>query len=332
MVTGNFANFSLEEIDKTISHKKQVIVFHNRRGYATVVECAACGHVSYCSNCDVVMTYHKASNELKCHYCGHSAAKPKICPKCYSENLTTRGLGVEQLYEEVKVRFPEAEVERMDVDSMRRKFAYERLFEKIDSGETDIIVGTQMVAKGLDFGNVQTVVVPRTDQLLYVQDYRAEERAYQLLVQLAGRAGRQDSPGVMYLQTMNPQHHIFSLLQSDEDLKIYDYLLQERERYLYPPFCKLIAVELKHRREEKAERASQYLSSLLLLSLPAELILGPQKAAIPKINLLYQYQLLLKLPLDYHYKEYKQALKNALADFRKIPAYRSIKLTIAVDF
>lgn len=331
-VNGNFALRTLEEIRKNIEKKKQTMVLHNRRGYANVVECESCGYVAYCSNCDVVMTYHKFSNELKCHYCGHKAAKPKACPKCYSENLNTRGVGVEQIHEELSKIFPESEVDRMDVDSMRRKFAYEKLYEKIEDRETDIIVGTQMISKGLDFDHIELVTIPRADQMLYVQDFRAEERAYQLIMQVSGRAGRVSGEGKILIQTFNPNHSIFQLIKEKDTEKIYSYFLAERKKFLYPPFTRTILIELKHRREEKTDRASQFLGSILRKYLPGECVLGPEKSPIGKINLLYQYQILLKLPRGKRYQEFKNLVTKSLQEFDEVSAYHSIKKYIFVDF
>ena len=331
-VNGNFALRTLEEIRKNIEEKKQTMVLHNRRGYANVVECESCGYVAYCSNCDVVMTYHKFSNELKCHYCGHKAAKPKACPKCYSENLNTRGVGVEQIHEELSKIFPESEVDRMDVDSMRRKFAYEKLYEKIEDRETDIIVGTQMISKGLDFDHIELVTIPRADQMLYVQDFRAEERAYQLIMQVSGRAGRVSGEGKILIQTFNPNHSIFQLIKEKDTEKIYSYFLAERKKFLYPPFTRTILIELKHRRKEKTDRASQFLGSILRKYLPGECVLGPEKSPIGKINLLYQYQILLKLPRGKRYQEFKNLVTKSLQEFDEVSAYHSIKKYIFVDF
>lgn len=331
-VNGNFALRTLEEIRKNIEEKKQTMVLHNRRGYANVVECESCGYVAYCSNCDVVMTYHKFSNDLKCHYCGHKAAKPKACPKCYSENLNTRGVGVEQIHEELSKIFPESEVDRMDVDSMRRKFAYEKLYEKIEDRETEIIVGTQMISKGLDFDHIELVTIPRADQMLYVQDFRAEERAYQLIMQVSGRAGRVSGEGKILIQTFNPNHSIFQLIKEKDTEKIYSYFLAERKKFLYPPFTRTILIELKHRREEKTDRASQFLGSILRKYLPGECVLGPEKSPIGKINLLYQYQILLKLPRGKRYQEFKNLVTKSLQEFDEVSAYHSIKKYIFVDF
>lgn len=331
-LVGSFSLQLIDDIKLEIDRKKQIMILHNRRGYANVVECESCGYVNYCSNCDVVMTYHKFSNEMKCHYCGQKAAKPRTCPKCNSEKLNVRGVGVEQIHEEVSKIFPDAEVDRMDVDSMRRKFAYEKLYEKIEEGETDIIVGTQMISKGLDFDNIELVAIPKADSLLYVQDFRAEERAFQLITQVSGRAGRISGTGKVLIQTYNPQHSIFQMLKDHDTANIYEHLLNERKKFLYPPFVKLIMIELKHRREDKVNRASQFLGSILRKYLPEECILGPEKSPIGKINLMYQYQLLLKFPRGKKYPEYKMLLNKSLDEFDEISAYHSIKKLIFVDF
>ena len=331
-IIGNFSLKLIDEIKKELEKKKQTMILHNRRGYANVVECETCGYVNYCSNCDVVMTYHKFSNEMKCHYCGQKASKPKTCPKCHSENLNERGVGVEQIHEEVSRLFPDSEVDRMDVDSMRKKFAYEKLYEKIEEGETDIIVGTQMISKGLDFDNIELVAIPRADSMLYVQDFRAEERAYQLITQVSGRAGRISGEGKVLIQTYNPQHSVFQLIKENHSEKIYQHFLEERKKFLYPPFVKLIMIELKHRKEDKVNRSAQFLGSILRKYLPEDCILGPEKSPIGKLNLMYQYQILLKLPRGKRYSELKNLVLQSFEEFHEITAYQSIKKMIFVDF
>ena len=331
-IIGNFSLKLIDEIKKELEKKKQTMILHNRRGYANVVECETCGYVNYCSNCDVVMTYHKFSNEMKCHYCGQKASKPKTCPKCHSENLNERGVGVEQIHEEVSRLFPDSEVDRMDVDSMRKKFAYEKLYEKIEEGETDIIVGTQMISKGLDFDNIELVAIPRADSMLYVQDFRAEERAYQLITQVSGRAGRISGEGKVFIQTYNPHHSVFQLIKENHSEKIYQHFLEERKKFLYPPFVKLIMIELKHRKEDKVNRSAQFLGSILRKYLPEDCILGPEKSPIGKLNLMYQYQILLKLPRGKRYSEMKNLVLQSFEEFHEITAYQSIKKMIFVDF
>jgi primosomal protein N' (replication factor Y) len=331
-VVGNFSLQLTDEIQNALDHKKQTMVLHNRRGYSNVIECESCGYVNYCSNCDVVMTYHKFSNEMKCHYCGQKASKPKVCPKCHSENLNIRGIGVEQIHEEVSRIFSEAEVDRMDVDSMRKKFAYEKLYERIEEGETDIIVGTQMISKGLDFENIDLVAIPRADSLLYVQDFRAEERAFQLITQVSGRAGRSSGEGKVLIQTYNPDHSVFQMIKDNNTAQIYGHFLEERKKFLYPPFVKLLMIELKHRKEDKCNRASQFLGSILRKYLPEECVLGPEKSPIGKLNLMYQYQILLKLPKGGKYVEFKKLVLQSIEEFEEITAYQSVKKLIFVDF
>ncbi|WP_426480320.1 replication restart helicase PriA [Chryseobacterium sp. R2ACT005] len=331
-VSGNFSLKLVEEIKKTVDEKKQAIVLHNRRGYSNVIECESCGYVNYCSNCDVVMTYHKAANEMKCHYCGQRASKPRTCPKCNSEKLNERGVGVEQIHEEVSKLFPENEVDRMDVDSMRKKFAYEKLYEKIEDGETDIIVGTQMISKGLDFDHIELVTIPKADSLLYVQDFRAEERAYQLITQVSGRAGRVSGKGRILIQTFNPDHSVFQLIKMNNPAKIYKYILTERQKFHYPPFTKLIMIEMKHRKEDKVDRASQFLGSILRKYLPEDCVLGPERAQIARLNNLYQFQIMLKLPRGKNYEKFKSLVLISLKEFDEITAYQSIKKDVFVDF
>ncbi|MDQ0780841.1 primosomal protein N' [Chryseobacterium sp. W4I1] len=331
-VSGNFSLHLIDEIKKTLDEKNQAIVLHNRRGYANVIECESCGYVNYCSNCDVVMTYHKAANEMKCHYCGQRASKPRSCPKCQSENLNERGVGVEQIHEEVSKLFPDHEVDRMDVDSMRKKFAYEKLYEKIEDRETDIIVGTQMISKGLDFDHIELVTIPKADSLLYVQDFRAEERAYQLITQVSGRAGRVSGKGKILIQTYNPEHSVFQLIKMNNPAKVYKYILTERQKFHYPPFTKLIMIELKHRKEDKVNRASQFLGSILRKYLPEECVLGPERAQIARLNNLYQFQIMLKLPRGKKYDEFKKMVLLSLNEFDEITAYQSIKKDVFVDF
>lgn len=331
-IVGNFSQRLLDELEHQKNAHKQSIILHNRRGYSNVVECENCGFVHYCSNCDVVMTYHKSSNEMKCHYCGQKTSKPSACPKCHSEKLNARGVGVEQIHEEIAKIFPKAEVDRMDVDSMRRKFAYEKLYEKIENGETDIIVGTQMISKGLDFDAIELVGIPRADQMIYVQDFRAEEKAYQLITQVSGRAGRASGKGKILIQTYNPSHSIFSLIKENNPQHIYQYLLEERRKFNYPPYTKLIMIELKHRKEDKVQRASQFLGSILRKYLPVECVFGPEKSPIARINTLYQFQIMLKLPRGKKYEDFKKYVLTSLEEFQEVKAYQSIKCMVCVDY
>lgn len=331
-IIGNFSLQLCDEVRNNLQNKNQTMILHNRRGYASVIECETCGYVHYCSNCDVVLTFHKSANEMKCHYCGQRASKPRTCSKCHSENLNERGVGVEQIHEELSKIFPEAEIDRMDVDSMRKKFAYEKLYEKIASQQTDIIVGTQMISKGLDFDNIELVAIPKADAMLHVQDFRAEERAYQLITQISGRAGRVSGKGKIYIQTYHPEHPLYQLITQQNAAKIYKHFLTERQQFHYPPFTKLIMIELKHRKEDKVNRASQFMGSVLRKYLPEECILGPERCQIARLNTLYQFQILLKLPRGKRYQMYKNKVLTSLEEFDEITAYQSIKKNIYVDY
>lgn len=330
-VKGDFSFELIHEMKTQIEAKKQVLVLHNRRGYASVLECQSCGFVQYCSNCDVVMTYHKDTNELMCHYCGQRSAVPKICPKCHSENLTTKGLGIQQVEEELLKILPGVEVGRMDLDSMRRKYAYERFFDKMSRGEFDVVLGTQMISKGLDFDHVDLVTVPKGDSLLHNQDFRAEERAYQLLIQLSGRAGRKSNNGRMIIQSFEPDRPFFQKIANIND-DIYQYFLKERERYLYPPFVHLILIEIKHRKEDKADRASKFMGAVLRKYLPEPCVLGPSPSPISRLRNLYQFQILLKLPRGKKYEFFKSFVRKAQEEFEEVGGYKSVKMTIQVDF
>jgi len=328
---GYFSLQMLREIQSELEQGRQVIVLHNRRGYSNVIECKSCGYVQYCSNCDVVMTYHKVSHELKCHYCGQKSSVPKNCPSCHSQNLTTKGLGIQQIEEELQKFFPKASIGRIDTDSMKGKFSYEKFFEKVENKSINIILGTQIISKGLDFDFVDLVVVPKSDSMLHIQDFRAEERAFQLITQISGRAGRNSKKGRMFLQTYNPDHQIFKILSENTD-NIYEYMLNERKKFLYPPFIKLIHIELKHQKEDKVERASKFLGSIIRKYLPEECILGPEKSQISRINNIYYYQILLKLPKGEKYDTFKNFLSKSEDEFREVSGYKSVKLNFYVDF
>lgn len=327
----NFSNRLYDEINTVLERKKQVMLLHNRRGYSNVMECVKCGYVSYCSNCDVILTYHKASHQLKCHYCGNKIAPPVKCPKCSSNEFNMKGIGVEQIYEETKTIFPTAEVDRMDADSMKTKFAYEKLYEKIENGDTDIIVGTQLIAKGLDFDNIEFVGIPRADQLLYNQDFRVEEKAYQLITQVAGRAGRKSGDGRVLIQTYNPDNNVFQLISKEDVSQIYQYFLSERKAYNYPPFTKLLLIELKYGKEDRLKRAATFLSNVLKKYIPSQCIFGPEKPYVSRINNYYHYQILLKFPRGKKYQYFKDLVEISLEEFNEITAYKAIKIRLLVD-
>src|SRR5690606_27963497 len=261
-----------------------VIIFQNRRGFAPVIECLSCGHSSYCPNCDVPLTFHKFSNQIKCHYCGHSQAKPSKCPNCQSLELTTKGIGTEQIELQLINIFPKAKIARMDVDAMRKKYAYEKTIEAFENQEIDILVGTQMLAKGLDFSNVGLVGVIRADSLLNFPDFRAHEKAFQLLAQVAGRAGRREEQGKVFIQAFNPEHQVLQNLTTYDYTKTVNDILYERNAFLYPPFIRLVQLTFRHAKKERVEKTSTEFVKLMKIHLDEKHLLGPEEPPVARIK------------------------------------------------
>ncbi len=331
-MNGNFSFELIDEIKKNLEAKKQIIIFQNRRGYAPIFECNTCGFTPQCPNCDVSLTYHKVSKELKCHYCGYKISEPKHCFSCHSSHFSYNGLGTQQIEEELLTIFPEANIYRMDADTMRAKHAYEKLFEKMQAQEIDILIGTQMVTKGLDFENVQLVAVLRGDSLLYLPDFRSEERAYQLLEQVSGRAGRRMQGKVM-IQTFSPEHIVFrSVLQHSYEA-FAKHTLSERKQYNYPPFCKIIMLTFKHKNAEKALRMAQYISKGLEFIIEEKYILGPEKPNISRINNLYIYHTMIKIPFEVNSGKVKNWLQQLLKmAYAEVSSFKNVKVTVEVDY
>jgi primosomal protein N' (replication factor Y) (superfamily II helicase) len=328
----HFSQDVINAVNREIDEKRQVLMMHNRRGYAPSYACNSCHAPIHCTNCAVVLTYHKAQKELKCHYCGMAAALPQQCPSCNEDAMQPEGLGVQQFEEEVREIFQDKTIERMDLDSMRKKHAYEKLLEAFEQQQIDILIGTQMLAKGLDFDHVDLVVIPHADQMLHSPDYRAEEKAYQLMTQMAGRAGRKSGNGLLLVQTHRPKHEFFEHLRKDDSAQVYKHFLGQRKMALYPPFSKTVLLEFKHRKDVVAEKSSQFMAYILNKYLPAACILGPEPSPIKRINNLYQHQIFLKLPKSSKYSTYKKYVAQSIEEFKEASAYKSVKLEITVDY
>src|SRR5699024_7272302 len=244
---GHFSDTLLEAIAQTLEEAKQVILFQNRRGFSPVLECRTCGHSPQCPNCDVSLTYYQHNNSLLCHYCGYRIAMQKQCMVCDSTDMTTKGFGTEQVEAELKEIFPDHTIARMDLDTTRGKFAYEKIISSFEQREIDILVGTQMLAKGLDFRHVDLVGVMNADNLLNFPDFRAHERAFQLLVQVAGRAGRTDQQGKVLIQTYNPGHSTLRQVMDSDYRGMYEEEMQGRRQFKYPPYYRLIRITFRGR-------------------------------------------------------------------------------------
>ncbi len=327
---GHFSDTLLEYIQNSLDAAEQVILFQNRRGYSPVMECMTCGHVPQCRQCDVSLTYHKVHNHLRCHYCGFTIAKPLSCHNCSSPHLITKGFGTEQVQLELKELFPDAKVARMDQDTTKGKFGFDKLIDSFQNREYDILVGTQMVAKGLDFANVSLVGIMNADNMLYHPDFRAFERSYQMMVQVAGRSGRSHKQGNVIIQTYNPKHAIIGQVVESDYLAMYSDQLYDRKIYNYPPYYKLIRFTLKHKDFEKLKEGSTWLYQVLVQNLDIP-VLGPEEPAINRIRNEYLRTILIKIPAHYSLDKTKTVLGKILKSFEAIAQYRSIKVVVNVD-
>lgn len=330
-MTGHFSDQLIEEINQALSLEEQVILFQNRRGFSPVVECMTCGAVPECPHCDVSLTYHKYRNELRCHYCGYTLPMPKQCGRCHSVDLNTKGFGTEQVEEELRELFPNKRIARMDQDTTRGKYAYEKLIESFENRQIDILVGTQMLAKGFDFDNVNLVGIMNADNSLYHPDFRAHERAFQMMTQIAGRSGRFDKKGRVIIQTFNPYHNIIQQVTNYDYKSMYKEQMYERHNFQYPPFYRLIRLTLKHRDFEKLKESSFWLYNNLKgqLGIP---VLGPEEPAINRIRNQYIRVILIKIPQQVMLNQTKGQVRRILKSFESIGAYRSVHVVANVDF
>lgn len=330
-ITGDISNVLSEAIRETIKEGKQVLIFQNRRGFAPVMECLSCGHSPFCPNCDVPLTYHKVSNLLKCHYCGHSQSRPSKCSNCQSLELTTKGIGTEQIEVQLESLFPKLKIARMDVDAMRKKYAYEKTLEAFEQQEIDVLVGTQMIAKGLDFSNVGLVGVIRADSMLNFPDFRAHEKAFQLLTQVAGRAGRRNEQGKVLIQTYNPDHEILQNVTRYDFEKTAKDILYERKSFLYPPFLRLIQITFRHAKKEKVDKVSGEFVNLLKTKFDEKHLLGPEEPSVGRIRNLYIKNVLIKIPENASPQKVKNLINQGINSLHTIPAFRSVRIEIDVD-
>ena len=329
-MNGHFSDRLVKLVEEALADKKQVILFQNRRGFSPVVECKTCGLSPQCPNCDVSLTYHKYRNELCCHYCGHSRPLPSVCPACDSPTLDTKGFGTEQIESELQTLFPQARAARMDLDTTRGKYAYQKLLRDFQNRDIDILVGTQMITKGLDFGHVSLVGVLNADNLLNFPDFRAHERTYQLMVQVSGRSGRSEKRGKVAIQTFNPYHVILQQVSMHDFEGMFREQLEERRQFAYPPFVRLIRITLKDRDYNKVEEASKWLGTSLR-SVFADRVLGPTTPGISRIRNKHIRTLLLKIPKGSSLKVSKDQLIKVRNSFQAIPQFRSVQLILDVD-
>ncbi|MQP23700.1 primosomal protein N' [Flavobacterium sp. LMO8] len=329
-MSGHFSDELLEEITETLSKGEQVILFQNRRGFSPYVECMTCGHVPHCPSCDVSLTYYKFKNQLRCHYCGHSIANPTHCHSCQSVDVTSKGFGTEQIEMELKTLFPEKNIGRMDQDTTRGKFGFEKIIDSFKNREIDVLVGTQMLAKGLDFDNVTLVGILNADNLLNQPNFRAYERAYQMMMQVSGRAGRSEKKGKVVIQTYNPYHNTIQQVLGNDYMGMYKEQIYERQNFKYPPFFRLVKLTLKHRDFDKLKEGSMWIYNVLSQNLDMP-VLGPEEPAINRIRNEYIRTIMVKIPVQKHLGNTKKNIAKVLMSFEAVPQYRSIKVKVDVD-
>jgi primosomal protein N' (replication factor Y) len=330
-MVGHFSDVLIEEITNALALGEQVILFQNRRGYSPLLECLTCGHVPQCQQCDVSLTYHKHKNQLRCHYCGYSIAKPTNCHACSSVDLTTKGFGTEQIQQELSELFPSHKIGRMDQDTTRGKFGFEKIIDSFKNREIDILVGTQMLGKGLDFDNVTLVGIMNADNMLYHPDFRAFERSFQMMTQVSGRSGRSEKQGKVIIQTYSPLHNTIQQVTKNDYVGMYNEQLYERQIYKYPPYFKLVKLTLKHRDFDKLKQGSMWLYQVMQQNLPMP-VLGPEEPPISRIRNEYIRTIMVKIPLNISIINTKKTIQKMLNSFEAVPSYRSIRVILNVDF
>ena len=329
-MVGQFSPMLLENIRESLERKEQVILFQNRRGFAPMIECRTCGWVPKCKNCDVSLTYHKGINQLTCHYCGYTYVLPRSCPACEGTEIVNRGFGTEKVEDDIKAIFPEASVARMDLDTTRTRTAYEKIIMDFEQGKTDILIGTQMVSKGLDFDHVSVVGILNADTMLNYPDFRAYERAFQLMAQVSGRAGRKNKQGKVILQTRSIDHPIIHQVMTNDYEEMVAAQLGERKMFHYPPFYRLIYVYLKHRDEAQLDIMANTMATKLK-SVFSTRVLGPDKPPVARIQTLFIKKIVIKIENNASMSRARELLLDIKKEMLEDPSFKSLIVYYDVD-
>ena len=330
MMNGPFSPYLLNKVREALEHGEQAILFQNRRGYAPVIECKQCGWVPHCQHCDVSLTLHRNLNQLTCHYCGYTYQVPTECPACGCQELRTKGYGTEKIEAEVQDIFPEARIARMDLDTTRSRSAYERIISDFASGRTNLLIGTQMISKGLDFDKVSVVGILNADSMLNYPDFRAYEHAFMMMAQVSGRAGRKGKRGLVVLQTKSPDLPIIQQVVCNDYAAHYQSLIAERQQFHYPPYYRLVYVYLKHKQDWVVDTAAAEMASRLRQWFGARL-LGPDKPAVAKVKSLSIRKLVLKLELGINMGDVRKYLALAQQQMLQDKRYVSLQIYYDVD-
>ncbi|MCX6273331.1 MAG: primosomal protein N' [Bacteroidetes bacterium] len=326
----HFSQTLIEHIDEALVNKEQVILFQNRRGFSLRLVCETCQWSPECRNCDVTLTYHKHQHELRCHYCGYTARVVTQCPACGGVSIKMSGFGTEKIEEELPVFFPQAKVARMDLDSTRTKSSYHRILAEFESGSVDILVGTQMVTKGLDFDNVSLVGILNADNLLSYPDFRSYERSYQLMAQVSGRSGRKNKQGKVIIQTWSPNHRIIELVVRNDFVNMYREQLQERNTFRYPPYYRILQISVKHKDQKILTDAAIQLASGLREHL-GKRVIGPEYPLVSRINLFYIKQIMIKIERDAALARVKALILQLVRELEKRKEFRQVRVIMDVD-
>lgn len=329
-MTGHFSDVLIEKIAKALINKEQIILFQNRRGYAPYIECKACAYVPKCKNCDVSLTVHKVFNTLTCHYCGYTEPIPTICPVCKTPNLSTKGFGTEKIEDEIRDIFPDARVSRMDLDTTRSKKSYDKLISDFEQYKVDILIGTQMVTKGLDFEHVSLVGILNADNMLNFPDFRAHERAFQLMAQVSGRAGRKNKRGLVILQTSSPQHQIIGQVIRNDYAAMYKVQTEERKLFKYPPYFRIIQITLRHKDVQVVRKAANEMGQLLIQVFGSR-VLGPIDPPVSRIQNLYIKQIILKIENEASPAKAKEILQHISNQILADSKFKSVRIGLDVD-
>lgn len=326
----HFTPFLLEHIEEALKNKEQVIIFQNRRGFSVRLECDICHWMPECKHCDVTLTYHKKSDQLICHYCGYTQNVPDHCPACNNNKILMKGFGTEKIEEELPVFFPEARVKRMDLDTTRSKYGHQQIINDFEDRKIDILVGTQMVTKGLDFENVSIVGIMNADNMISFPDFRSFERSYQMMAQVSGRSGRKSKRGKVIIQTYNPYHSVIRYVIENDYPAMYESQIAERNSFRYPPIYKLIQLTLKHKNSEKLNLSAREFAKNLRKIFGAR-VLGPEFPMVSRIRSEYLKNIILKIEKEYSLHQAKSSLRTIIENFKNDNDHKGVKVVIDVD-
>lgn len=326
----HFSAFLLEHMETALKEGDQVILFQNRRGYSLLIECGDCGNIPQCKNCDISLTYHKTSHQMRCRYCGFSSNPPAVCAACGGQDLQMKGFGTEKIEDELPLYFPDKKVARLDLDAASSKYSYQNILKAFSNKEIDILVGTQMVSKGLDFDHVSLVGILNADNMLFFPEFRAHERAFQMMTQVSGRAGRREKRGKVIIQTANPEHFVIRQVIEHDYEGFYAAEILERRKFGYPPFGRPIRITVAHKELLYASEAAGYLGNVLREHFSSRL-LGPEPPAVGRIKNMFLFQILIKLNTTDGLSAEKKEIRDRIAFVKSIGAYKQARIILDVD-